>query len=236
MTLLKRYSDKIENRITGRHLKSFVFIGKDNIRDKDILDLGCSYGWFERWAIENSCNSIIGIEPSYNNFQGGHKEIPKAKYIQGSALDIPLADNSIDIIVMWEILEHLPAKSERKVISEVRRVLKKDGELYLSVPHSTFLADILDPAWWFIGHRHYSLMQIEDIARDTGFNIERVEYGGGYWELFSMLLLYLFKWILNREIPFKGWFEKKRCREFMGKGGWTTIFVYTRPSRDLRLL
>ncbi|MBI4743980.1 MAG: class I SAM-dependent methyltransferase [Actinobacteria bacterium] len=170
-----KFQKTIQNRLTGRHKRSFIFVG-DNIKNKDILDIGCSYGWFEEWVLENECKSIIGIEPDEKDFEIAQQEAPTAKYLRGSALEIPLEDKSIDIIVMWEVLEHLPKNTEEEAFLETRRVLKREGEFYLSTPHKTFWSCILDPAWWLTGHRHYSLEQLKKIAQKTGFKIVKVEY------------------------------------------------------------
>lgn len=29
---------------------------------KDVLDLGCGYGWHDRYAVENGANSVIGVD------------------------------------------------------------------------------------------------------------------------------------------------------------------------------
>lgn len=225
-----KFQNTIQNRLTGRHKRSFIFVGVDNIKNKDILDIGCSYGWFEKWAVENGCNSIAGIEPDEKNFKIAQQEVPTAKYLRGAALGIPLEKKSVDIIVMWEVLEHLPKNAEEKAFLEINRILRERGEFYLSTPHSTFWSCILDPAWWLIGHRHYSLEKLKKIAQKTGFEIVEVEYGGGFWELYSMILLYIFKWFFGREIPFKNWFEKKRDAEFLYENGWTNIFVKLRKA------
>lgn len=223
-----RYKQDIESCMTGRHKKSFIFVGADNAKNKVVLDIGCSYGWFEKWAIENGCKSIIGLEPDEKDFENAKQEVPEAKYLKGSSLEIPLDDESVDIVVMWEVLEHLPKNNEEKAFREIKRVLRKHGELNISTPNKTFWSCILDPAWWLVGHRHYSLNTFKRIAQKTGFEIEKVEFGGRFWELYSMILLYIFKWLFRREIPFKDWFEKKREVEFLCGNGWTNIFVKLR--------
>ncbi len=130
--------------------------------------------------------------------------------------------------VMWEVIEHLPRDTEEHAFQEIKRVLRNSGGLYLSTPHRTFFSRVLDPAWWLMRHRHYSLHEIEKISKKTGFKIEKVEHGGGYWELFSMILLYIFKWCFKTEIPLKRWFERKRDEEFLNKHGWTNIFLMLR--------
>ncbi len=83
--VVKRYKKDIESRLTGRHKRSFIFIEADKIKNRDILDIGCSYGWFEKWAIENGCKSIVGIEPALKDLENAKHEVPTANYLRGSA-------------------------------------------------------------------------------------------------------------------------------------------------------
>ena len=55
-----RFQENIQNRLTGRHKKSLDFVGA--VRNKRFLDIGCSLGWFEKFAIENGCKEIVGID------------------------------------------------------------------------------------------------------------------------------------------------------------------------------
>ncbi|MHB8276140.1 MAG: class I SAM-dependent methyltransferase [Candidatus Humimicrobiaceae bacterium] len=220
------FQENIKSRLTGRHKRSFVFIGSDTIKNKDILDIGCSYGWFEKWSVENKCKTIIGIEPHENNFHNINKEIFNAKFIIASALNIPLENNSIDIVVIWDVLEHLPVNSEIKTFLEINRVLKNEGKVFLSTPNKNFWSCILDPAFWLAGHRHYNLKSLKEIIEAAKLKIVIVEYAGGFYELISMIFLYIFKYIFKREIPFKYWFDRKRDYEYLlKKNGFATIFL-----------
>src|SRR5580698_2793087 len=50
----------------------------------------------------------------------------------GDARNMPLSDASIDVVLITQVLEHIPEPIA--VISEIRRVLKPGGTLLLSVP------------------------------------------------------------------------------------------------------
>ena len=52
--------------------------------------------------------------------------------IVGDAHDIPLKDGSFDTVIATELLEH--CRDPKKVVSEFRRVLKKNGVAVVSVP------------------------------------------------------------------------------------------------------
>jgi 2-polyprenyl-3-methyl-5-hydroxy-6-metoxy-1,4-benzoquinol methylase len=228
---MKRYTDMIEARLTGRHKKCIKFCG--GVRDKKILNIGCYNGWFEKFAVENNCMEVIGIDTDENNLQNAKFQVKdkRVKFLKASALDLSqFGTNYFDLVTMFDVLEHIPKNREKEALAEIKRVLGERGEFYLSTPHSTFWSCVLDPAWWLVGHRHYSLKQFKRMAKKTGFKIEKVECGGGFWELHSMILLYIFKWFFRSEIPFKNWFEKKRDVEFLRENGWTNIFVKLRKT------
>lgn len=228
--IIMKFQDNIHQRLTGRHKKSFSFVG--DVREKIILDIGCSYGWFEKWAIENSCRRVVGIEPKESYLKSAKDTIQGAVFKEGTALNIPFENNNFDIVVMWEVLEHLPKNTENESFLEISRILKLGSSLFLSIPNRTFWSCVLDPAWWLIGHRHYSIRELEEKLTDTGFKITKIEYSGGFYELFSMILLYIFKWVFRKEIPFKEWFDKNRDREFLDGRGFTNIFIEARKNCD----
>lgn len=218
---MKKYSENIASRLTGRLKKSFQFSG--NLKNKVILDIGCGIGWFEKMVIEAGCKKITGIEPTEKNLKQAKKAVPQAVFKTGSALRLSFKKNYFDLVTMFDVIEHLPKNSESQVLREIKRVLKKTGGLIISTPNSSFLSKVLDPAWYF-GHRHYSLEKLKQLLEDEGLAIEKVDYGGGIWELFSMILFYVFK-SFGWEIPFKPWFEEKREKEYLGQKGFVTLFV-----------
>lgn len=224
-----KFQNNIQQRLTGRHKKSFELVG--DINGKIVLDVGCSFGWFEKFASENEVKEIIGIDTDEKNlfFPICQQNIGKLKILKASALDLAIFEREyFDIVVMWEVLEHLPKGTEEKALIEINKVLKHGGILYLSTPFKNFWSCILDPAWYY-GHRHYSEDKLKILLNNTGFRDIEFSYGGRFCELFSMILLYIFKLCFKREIPFKYWFDKKRESEYMKNRGFSTIFLKARP-------
>lgn len=220
---MKKFNETIEQRLTGRHKKCFQFCG--NLEGKDILDIGSSFGWFEKMALEAKCKSIVGIEPKKEDFYSAEKEVPGAVFKEGSALNIPFSDNSFDLVAMFDVIEHIPKNTESEAIREIKRVLRPGGKFIISTPLFYWLSNIMDPAWYF-GHRHYKEKILIKIIEDGGFKVEDMEKRGGIFELVSAILLYFFKWVFRREIPYKEWFEKKRVSEYLtDKEGFETLYI-----------
>jgi len=187
---METFEESINQRLTARHLKCFQFAGE--VKDKKILDIGCSFGWFEKMALKNGCGKVVGIEPEERLFHEAKKEVPKAIFKKGSALRIPAKDNYFDSVVMFDVIEHIPKGTEKIALKEIKRVLKHGGNLVLSTLLNFWLSNLMDPAWYF-GHRHYSEKTLEKMLKETGFKIEKIKKKGGFFEMTSIILLYIFK-------------------------------------------
>jgi ubiquinone/menaquinone biosynthesis C-methylase UbiE len=85
-------------------------------------------------------------------------------FLQGSALDIPLAEHSVDCVLIVMLLHHLVGstveqsrENVRRCIAECKRVLKSGGRLVLAescVPHwfYTFEKAVFQPAGKIVEH------------------------------------------------------------------------------------
>jgi len=222
---MEKFSASIEDRFTGRYLKCIQI---SDVTQKTILDIGCFNGWFVQYAYNENGAEIVGIDIDQNILNIAKEKVvgDNISFYNCSVLDLSqFRKNYFDLIIMYDVIEHLPRKMEQKALKEIYRILKYNGELLISTPNKTFLSCLLDPAYYF-GHRHYTLTEIERILHTCGYKVQSFEYGGRIIELLSIIILYNFKWIFKREIPFKNWVEKKRNKEYIDSNkGFTTLFV-----------
>lgn len=219
---MKKFSSSISSRLTGRHKYSFKFSG--SVKGKTVLDVGSSFGWFEKFATASGVKKIIGIEPD-ETFYKAKREVPKATFKQGSALNIPEKNGSFDLVVMFDVIEHLPIGTEIRALKEIHRVLKPGGTFAMSTDFDRTISKIMDPAWYF-GHRHYTHEKLKSLFEKSGLKIVKFETRGGFFEITGTILLYIFKWIFKSEIPFKAFFERQKDIEYLNRSrGIVTIFV-----------
>lgn len=212
--------------LKDRLLGTMLFIDKEDIVKKKILNIGCGFGWFEVRAEKLGAKEIWGIEKSKKDLDVVKKIIKnkRVKFKVGDAINLPFEDNQFDTVVSWEVIEHIPANTEKLMFSEINRVLKKDGTLYISTPSSNFLTTILDPAWWIMGHRHYSIEKIRSLS-DKFFRVSRFSIKGGLWNTLGLLNMYLSKWILRKDLVAKNYFSEKITAEYKQRTGFTNLFV-----------
>lgn len=216
----------------GRVSYNTMFVDDVDIKNKDILDIGCGYGWFELNALKRDGNKIIGLEISEKDLKTARENINnnKIEFNIGSAIALPFGNQGFDTIVSWEVIEHIPKNTENKMFSEVKRVLKNNGVFYLSTPFNNFFSNIFDPAWWLIGHRHYKKNDLINFAASNGFKIEKITLNGGIWEILGINNLYIAKWIFRRAPFFENFFNEKQDEEYKKQQGFTTIFIKFRKT------
>jgi len=208
-------NEKSSINLTGRILYTTKFVDQVDFENKNILNIGCGYGWFELDALKKGVSRIVGIEISAKDLEITRNNITDERvgFAVGNATDLPFDDNRFDVVTAWEVLEHLPKEREEKMFEEVNRVLKNNGIFYLSTPFFNFLSNLFDPAWYF-GHRHYSLKELTKLAESNCFKIEKYCIKGGIWEMLYVLDMYISKWILRRAPVFSKLFKKKAEEEY----------------------
>ena len=92
-----------------------------------IADIGCGPGWYTK-AIRDAGAEVIPIDHDLAALEATG-EAPEGAIV-GDAMDLPLADASLDGVFASNMLEHTP-DSER-VLAEIARVIKPGGWAYVS--------------------------------------------------------------------------------------------------------
>lgn len=224
--------EKPFGELSGRHLSSVLFVRDSDIQGKNILDIGCGYGWCEVAFLEKNPKMITGIEISENDLVTIRKNVTDSRVslAVSGATALPFPDDFFDTVVSWEVIEHIPRGTENRMFAEVSRVLKRGGGFYLSTPHLSFWSTLLDPAWWLLGHRHYSAGQLQRYANKNGLQLVEVSVRGGWWSLLSIINMYAAKWLFRRQSFFNSYFLRKEDAEYNGvrERGFANIFVYFR--------
>ncbi|MFT5876123.1 MAG: ubiquinone/menaquinone biosynthesis C-methylase UbiE [Clostridium sp.] len=218
---------KPELILNGRLNYSLNYVDKNDLINKRILNIGCGFGWFELNILKYDIDEAIGIEITDKDLDVAKSNITnqKIKFEIGSAIDLPYEDNSFDTIVSWEVLEYIPKNTEIMMFKEINRVLKNQGICYFSTPYKSFFSTVFDPAWWLIGHRHYSKKQLNDLLSSYSYEIQNITTIGKHWEIFSWWNLYIAKWIFRRDPFFDLYVKAKLDKEWSySDDGYTNIF------------
>lgn len=106
---------------------------------KKILDIACGWGELLSIAQEQGLK-VSGIDISPHAIKLAKKRINGGQLKVAKAEKLPFKNNSFDYIVCIGSLEHFD--SPEKALSEMSRVIKKDGKILIRVPNLYFLGHI----------------------------------------------------------------------------------------------
>jgi ubiquinone/menaquinone biosynthesis C-methylase UbiE len=220
--------DSPYEELLGYHSEVLRLVKSKFIKNKTVLDVGCGFGWNESVFSKYSPKKIIGVDSSEETLDIARKFKHHAcSFKKASALELPFKDNTFDTVMSWEVLEHIPKNTEEKMFSEIFRVLKPSGNFFLSTQHRNFFSTVLDPAWWFVGHRHYSTKKIRELSDKTGFKINRIYVKGGFFTIIRIVNMYTSKWILRKPPLYNSFFVKRTHVEYNREKGVVNIFLHT---------
>lgn len=112
-----------------------------SLKNKIVLDFGCGDGAQTIEFINSGCKIIaLDLEHSYLQTltdQLNNHGIGKIIAVQYDGSYLPLATSSIDIVVSYEVIEHV--LDEAEALRDIHRVLKPGGEIVISVPNKGWI-------------------------------------------------------------------------------------------------
>lgn len=128
---------------------------------KKFLDLGCGLGRHSIYFAQKGfdVNSVDLSEYGVNNLkQWTEKEKLDINAQVCDMLNLPFADNTFDCIMAYNVIYHTDTEGFIKVISEIKRVLKSGGELFITL--------ISKNTWSFQHVDQYKRVDENTILRD----------------------------------------------------------------------
>lgn len=125
--------------IYGEHLIRYMSAEK-LIKNKTILDIASGSGYGSRLMAQHA-KKVYGVDVDKDAVAYAQKHFSKSniEYKVGDGESIPLEDNSVDVVVTFETIEHI--KDYQQFIREVNRVLKPDGIAIVSTPNDLEFAE-----------------------------------------------------------------------------------------------
>lgn len=142
-----------------------------SLDNKHILELGCGTAQKTRDIATSGVNrKITALEVDVTAHQKNLQidDLPNVKFVLAGAQQIPLDDQSVDIVMMFKSLHHVPLELMSASLREINRVLKPGGLAYISEP--VFSGDFNDIL---------RLFNDEQKVREAAFNtLKKAVYEG----------------------------------------------------------
>jgi 2-polyprenyl-3-methyl-5-hydroxy-6-metoxy-1,4-benzoquinol methylase len=115
------------------HLMAKQHLG--NLKGRKVLEIGCGRGGFSRYLLECGADLVAAdfSDTAIANTQRLLQNIAYCEAVVADIQDIPFSDNTFDVVVSLETLEHVPDPD--KALTELVRVTKPSGKLVISTPN-----------------------------------------------------------------------------------------------------
>jgi SAM-dependent methyltransferase len=171
------------------------------LRGKRVVDLGCGFGWFARWAMMQGAAGVLGVDLSETMLSRARAETtdPGVHYLRADLESVELPEEAFDLAYSSLALHYV--EDFARVVGRVFRALGSGGHFVFSIEHPIYMAST-SPGWlttddggrtWPVDHyavegprvtdwlakgvrkQHRTLGTTLNTLIDAGFAIRRVE-------------------------------------------------------------
>lgn len=136
----------------------------------NILDVGCGTGITLNSLQQIGCTNLQGVDDNITAIEYcNNKTLPIQ---QANVYKLPFGDGCFDVVLAMDVMEHV--QDEQKALYEIKRVLKDDGLLLITVPAFELLWSVHDDVNSHI--RRYTKKHLNKLLSNSGFAVLKSSY------------------------------------------------------------
>ena len=108
------------------------------------LDAGCGSGYGAYHLAANGASSVVGVDYSAAaiRFAKNGYRSDNLEYGIMDVRDLAAKDNSFDAVTSFDVMEHLSQKDQDGFVSEIARVLHRNGHAYVGCPNASMVLGV----------------------------------------------------------------------------------------------
>ena len=132
----ERYLPGTAGEIAHEHWHRYAF-ARRFVTGRRVLDVACGEGYGSALLAQAAAH-VVGVDIDAHTLahaRTAYADRRNVEFVEGSAVALPLADASADVIVSFETIEHLAESEQPRMLAEFARVLAAEGVLILSSPN-----------------------------------------------------------------------------------------------------
>jgi trans-aconitate 2-methyltransferase len=126
------------HRLIMHHLKNAGLI-----RNHHVLEIGCGIGTLTsllaNWLRYGSLVSVDISQESIRIARENLKQCSNLHLIHGDITETDI-DQNFDVVVLPDVLEHIPVEHHSALFAKISELLKHDGFVFINIPNPEYLA------------------------------------------------------------------------------------------------
>ncbi|PWD44627.1 class I SAM-dependent methyltransferase [Gordonia paraffinivorans] len=158
-----------ENYWFRRHEIAYLHI-LDRCAGRDVLEAGSGEGYGAAMIADAGASSVVCVDYDAAAVEHTRRRYPGLIVHQGNLVDLPLADGSVDMVVNFQVIEHL--WDQAKFIDECRRVLRPGGRLLISTPNRITFSPGRDTPLNPFHTRELNAAELTELIVEGGFTLD----------------------------------------------------------------
>lgn len=142
------------------------------LRGKDIMEIGCGNGYGAQLLNQGAPRSYVGLDLMEEQIQMARQRYPDYQFLVQDATDLgSFGPASKDVVIVFGVLHHIP--EWRKVLDEIKCVLRPGGSLFIEEPRGTDVK--LFDFFFRWGHpdSDFGVRRMQDYLKSHGFTIQK---------------------------------------------------------------
>jgi SAM-dependent methyltransferase len=140
--------------------------------DRDVLEAGCGEGYGAD-LIAGVARHVTALDYDEATVAHVRARYPRVEVRHDNLAALPLADNAVDVVVNFQVIEHL--WDQPQFVSECLRVLRPSGLLMISTPNRITFSPGRDTPVNPFHIRELNAEELSDLVQSAGFAIESMQ-------------------------------------------------------------
>jgi trans-aconitate 2-methyltransferase len=141
------YDEYVERQlrvgVNKRHHSILEKLKKSGLQSTDhVLEIGCGIGTFTSLLIrEVSSGQVVSMDISGASirYANDHNTRANLKFIHADAANHDFGAQLFDVIVLPDVLEHIPIELHHQLFEKLAKVLKPSGFIFIHIPNPFYL-------------------------------------------------------------------------------------------------
>lgn len=174
-----------DTKLEIEHFQRYLSV-KELVRGKSVLDGACGEGYGSAILSETAA-SVIGIDIDASAVKRASEKYSDRKnisFVETSISDLHMIeDKSLDAVISFETIEHVPIEVQYGYLEEIARILKPDGFLVMSTPNKEIYSDLYNY------HNEYHIKEFykEEFIEFLHAKFENIQLYNQYFEVSSII-------------------------------------------------